>query len=252
VIIVFRGNKLRQFRCVGAMLFAAASFLLVMCQRVNSTDEKIIGTWEYKGFDSISRIVFRRDHVVVVLFPESNSDTSRWEPITWGTWHVEGNEIVTEEEVLPVPSHSPFPKRINRMPIHEFGENVLVREDGSDHFHRVYWSVRQRYSQLLASFYVVLALVALLAIRYASRRFALRKPLILLATATVFGFLWATMTLANELSQTGTLVISPTSLRSLTRLKQSLGVIGILTFAIGCASIALAATRPVKQASTER
>ena len=92
--------------------------------------------WEFTGLDATGRVVFRRDHTVVDLFPEHDITDARWFATSYGQWRLEGNEIVTDTQDLPIPGYSPHPKRIGRMPIREFKEDTLVRGDGRSDFHR--------------------------------------------------------------------------------------------------------------------
>lgn len=231
-------SKSLRYSCV-LLLAVTLGLVLAACQRVTPAEEKIIGIWEFTGLDATGRVVFRRDHTVVDLFTESDSPNARWAPTAWGKWRLEGNEIIIDEEMLPIPGYTPHPRRITQLPIREFEEGRLVRADGRPDFNRVRMGVEQ-YSQMLALVYVIASLISLAATIYAIRKSSFRKEFILLAVASLFALGWSTSTLVADLAQTGTVIVSASSLRSLRVPTEIVRVICILIFIIGFVKLAFA------------
>jgi hypothetical protein len=233
-------NRSKPFRYAWVLLFGVTLGLAVeACQRVSPAEEKVIGIWEFTGLDATGRVVFRRDHTVVDLFTESDSPNARWAPTAWGKWRLEGNEIITDDEVLPIPGYSPRPRRVTRIPIRDFEEGRLVRADGRADFNRVRVGIEQ-YLQILALAYVIASLIALSAFVYAIRNSSFRKEFVVLAVAAVLTVVWSTSMLIAELAQTGTVIISAVSLRSLWLPREILRVVCILIFTIGFVRLAFA------------
>lgn len=109
---------------VGSMLAVAT------CHRLTPTEQKVVGTWEYTGMDFTNRIVFREDHTVTTLFPDSQRE-EKWVPAVFGTWKLEGDELVTVEQFrnpYPIPGQTPARIETTRMKILEFAPDKLVRE----------------------------------------------------------------------------------------------------------------------------
>ncbi len=237
--MTFRGNYSKGLRYHCALLFGLTSLVVVVgCQRTSPTEEKIIGTWEFTGLDATGRVVFRRDHQVIDLFLEGDGPNARWIPTSWGKWRLEGNEIVTDQEML-VGDYSPSERQLGRVPIREFEQDKLVRGDGRADFLRVHWGVEQ-YFQMLALVYVIVSLIALSVCIYAIRNSSFRKGFDVLAVAAVLALVWSISTLVAELAQTGTVIISPASLRSLRLPTEILRVVCILIFTIAFVRLAFA------------
>jgi hypothetical protein len=117
------------------LAIAAASF---GCQRLSPEEEKVVGTWEYSGIDFTNRVAFHRNHKSEVLFAREEgflAKISPWRAVSRGTWRLEGDTIVTEEQLLVGPE--PHERRVTRIKIFEFRPNELVREPNRDPFHRV-------------------------------------------------------------------------------------------------------------------
>lgn len=212
-----------------AMVFG---FSALGCHRLLPSEKKIIGTWEFTGIDVTARVVFRRDHVVVNLAAENESADARWTPVACGRWRLQGNEIVTEEQVLPIPGHQ-FANRITRIPISEFRADALVRADGRSPFIRV--SIAgERYAQLLALLALFVSLAVLAACIYLIWARFVRKAAVFLAIAAALALVWAVLLLTTELTQTGAVILSMTSLRLLQSAREVIGIASIVMFAIGC------------------
>lgn len=235
--MTFRGNYSKGLRYHCVLLLGITSLVAAIgCQRTSPTEEKVIGTWEFTGLDATGRVVFRRDHKVIDLFLEGDGPNARWIPTSWGKWRLEGNEIVTDQEML-VGDYSPSERQLGRVPIREFEQDKLVRGDGRADFLRVHWGVEQ-YSQMLALVYVIVSLIALSVCVYAIRNSSLRKGFVVLAVAAVLALVWSTSTLVAELAQTGTVIIAPASLRSLRLPTEVLRVACIVIFTIGFVNLA--------------
>lgn len=216
------------------MLFWLAT---TSCERITPAEAKVLGTWEFTGLDATVRLVFRRDHTVVSLSSQADGFKEKWAPAAWGTWRLEGNEIVTDEEVFPIGGYLPKHRQVARVPIREFGEDKLVRADGRSDFYRVHWGGEQ-YSQVLSLVYASVSLIVFSVSVYAIRHSAFRKKFIVLAVAAVLALVWSISTLVTELAQTGTVIISPASLRSLSLCTEVLRVACILIFIIGFVRLA--------------
>lgn len=249
---MFRGENPRELRRCGVLLLSITCVAaLISCQRVAPAEEKIIGLWEFTGLDATGRVVFRRDHTVVDLFIEGDGVNARWIPTSWGKWRLEGSEIVTDREML-VGDYSSADRQITRLPIREIDEQLLVRADGRPNFTRVSFGI-ERYSQILALLYLVASGIALLACVYAIRRSSFRKGLILLAVAAAVAVVWSLLNLVADLAQTGSLIVSPASLRSLQLPRELLRVAWLLIFTTGLAKLAFAlrARTSAKEAASD-
>lgn len=246
-------NTFRGLQHFGAFLFTVTlGFAVPGCQRVTPSEEKIIGIWEFTGLDATGRVVFRRDHTVIDLFTESDSPNARWAATAWGKWRLEGNEIITDDNALPLPGYSPRPTRVTRMPIRTFEDDRLVRADGRPDFNRVRWGAEQ-YSQMLALLYLIVSLVSLMTAIYAIRNSSFRGEFLLLAVAAVFALCWSTSTFVADLAQTGAVIMSAVSLRSLRLPTEIFRIIFILIFTIGFVRLAFAlrARTSVKEAISD-
>ena len=193
---------------------------------------------EFTGLDATGRVVFRRDHKVVDLFSEGDGPNARWVATSWGKWLLEGNEIITDEEML-LPDYSSSERNITRIPVREFEEDRLVRADGRADFMRVKLDA-ERYSQMVALLYVIASIVAFASIIFAMRNTSFRKEVILLGVTAVVALAWSTSTLVAELAQTGTVIISAASLRALRFPTEILRVVCILVFMIGLVKLIFA------------
>ena len=221
----------------GVLCQISVLFLSTACERLTPDEKKLVGVWEFSGIDTTGRIAFRRDHSVVDLFPEYGALNGRWAAGARGTWRLEGNEIVTNKEVLPIPGMTPLPQRITRTPIREFHEDRFVREkDRSDLIRADLGG--QRYAQVLALIYVAGTLIALLTSIYAIRNSSFRRPFTLLAVAAAVALAWSALTLVAEFAQTGALIVSAVSLRSMRLPTEILRVACIVIFAIGFVNLA--------------
>lgn len=213
--------------------------LLIGCQEVNSTEKKVVGTWDYTGFDSYSRVVFRRDHNVVIFTSDRKDSSAEWVPTLWGKWRLEGNEIVTDQQLL-VGDHSSSERQVARMLVRQYEKDRLVRGDGGSDFHRAEWGVEQQYSEALALFYLIASVIALSAAIYVIRRPPFPNAWILLAAAAGLALIWSTSNLTAELAQTGKVIMSPASLNSLRVVSEVLRIVCILIFMSGLVKLAFA------------
>ena len=63
---------------------------------------------------------------------------SPWEVGSRGTWRLDGDTIVTDEQPLyAAPGSPPLPRRVYRMKILEFRRNELIRAGNRSPFKRV-------------------------------------------------------------------------------------------------------------------
>jgi hypothetical protein len=114
----------------------AATF--VGCCRVSPEEKRVVGTWEFSGIDFTNRVVFHCDHTSEELYMREEgllAKISPWAAGARGTWRLEGDTIVTDEQLLIGPE--PRERRVTRIKIFKFRPNELVREAGRDPFHRV-------------------------------------------------------------------------------------------------------------------
>lgn len=229
--MIIRSSSLTPQRYVRLWLLA---FLLAStaCYSLTPAEKKIVGYWEFKGLDAVGLIVFRRDHVVVNLFPETDKSDARLAPTSCGTWRLEGNEIVTDEEGLPLPGYSPSPRQITRIPIREFRENVLIVANRASNLERVNLHA-ERSSQVLAGFYVIVSLAALVMCIRAIRRFFFRTSFLLLGGSAILALAWAVLLLVTELTQTGDVVLSWSYLYSMQLTRIVLAGVFLIMFAAG-------------------
>jgi hypothetical protein len=199
--------------------------------------------WEFTGLDATGRVVFRRDHTVVDLFPEHETTGARWFATSYGKWRLEGNEIVTDTRDLPIPGYSPHPQRIVRTPIREFKEDTLVRDDGRSDFHRTDTTADQDYTQLLAMFYVAMSVITLLLALYSVKNSSLRNEFILFSVAALFALAWSIATLITELAQTGTVVVSQFSVGAWRTPMEIIRVSCVVVFVIALAKVSYTVKR---------
>jgi hypothetical protein len=101
---------------------------LTGCQRLSPTERKLVGTWEYSGMDFTTRVAFRSDHTMATFFPDQ--DGRVWTPTSSGTWRMEGNDLLIEEQFLPnplpLPGDTPRPKEAGRLTIREVTTDKIV------------------------------------------------------------------------------------------------------------------------------
>jgi hypothetical protein len=112
--------------------------LSVSCQRLSPEEEKVVGTWEFTGLDFTNRVAFHRNHRSEELYIRDGgllAKISPWAVMSRGTWRLEGDTIVTDEQTVIGPE--PRPRRVLRERILEFRANELVREGNRDPLHRV-------------------------------------------------------------------------------------------------------------------
>ena len=116
----------------------AIAAVAIGCQRLSPEEEKVVGTWEFTGLDFTNRVVFHRNHRSEELYAREDSllaKISFWAAMSRGTWKLEGDAIVTDEQVIVGPQ--PRERRVTRIKILEFLPDKLVREGNPDAFHRV-------------------------------------------------------------------------------------------------------------------
>jgi hypothetical protein len=111
---------------VGTVLRATGGLLPI--------EEKMVGTWQIIGFPSppaqVARLCFRyyRDHTFETL------DCSKEKPIvlSTGTWRIEGNDLVMEEQKVTQPGESAGPIRrdIGRSTIRAASEDRIAFTTG--------------------------------------------------------------------------------------------------------------------------
>src|SRR5438552_15282996 len=100
---MFIGNDLLRCRRLCALLIGVILVVLTSaCQHTTPTEEKIIGMWELTGLDATGRVVFRRDHTVVDLFPEDDMTHARWFATSSGKWRLDESDIVEDMKDLTI------------------------------------------------------------------------------------------------------------------------------------------------------
>src|ERR1041385_3006028 len=167
-------KRITRFSCsIGTFLSVVTlAVAATACHRLTPMEKKLVGAWKFTGLDATGLVVFRSDHTVVDLMREKDpfgwDPRGRWVPVSWGTWRLEGNDVITEEKVLPLPNYS-FANRSYRMPVKELRDDTLVRGDGRSDFTRVSVMVLRR-PQFLAIGYMLASLIAMLASIFAIRR----------------------------------------------------------------------------------
>lgn len=213
------------------------------CQRITNEEAKIVGTWEFTGLDATVRLVLRRDHTIVTLMsPADGYCDQKWAASAWGKWRLDGNEIVTDEEVFAVPGYLSSNRQVARVPIQSVQENRLVRGDGRSDLYRVQPRAQQ-YSRLLAVLYVFLSGMVFFAMIYGIRTPYLRSECAFLAVAAGFAITWSSLTLVADFGQSGAIIISTSSMRSLLLTTEVARVICLLLFTVGFVKLAFALRR---------
>jgi hypothetical protein len=143
---------------VRTWLAVAICAFVLACQRSAPAEQKVHGTWEYSGMDDLvawmderprlperkphvtGRIIFRRDHTLADLLKDNVMTGGRWMTIGSGTWALEGDTIVIDQQPLQghlSPGEKPFSRRVVRVHISEFHSDRLERSDGGGTFKRV-------------------------------------------------------------------------------------------------------------------
>ena len=211
---MFRGKWPSPLRYFHVLLLGLACFISGACHRLGSIEEKIVGTWEYTGFDSHSRVVFRRDHIMVVLVPANGDDFNarHWMPASWGKWRVDGNAIIMNNEQVFGLDGPRWTGQVARLPIREFHEDRLVTDDDGSNWNRLS-SARKRYARLLSSFYLLGSLAAIASMIVAMRKAVVWREVILLAIVAIGVLSLSVLALLGELGETGSLVLSPRLLK---------------------------------------
>jgi hypothetical protein len=239
--MIIRSSSLIPQRYVRLWLLA---FLLAStaCHSLTLAEKKIVGNWEFKGLDAVGLIVFRRDHVVVNLFPQTDKSDARLAPVSCGTWRLEGNEIVTDQKGLPLPGYSPSPRQITRMPIREFREDALILAERGSNLERVDLRA-ERFSQISAALYVIVGLAAMLICIRAIQRAFFRTSFLLLGGAAILELAWAVLLLVTELTQTGDIILSWSYLYCMQVTRIVLASVFLIIFAAGLVSLIRTKTR---------
>lgn len=214
----------------------ALAFATVSCARVRPAEEKLVGTWEFRGLDAVGRVVFRRDHAVINLFPIDHSPYAKWGATSKGTWRLEGNDVVTDERLL-IGDHPPQERQLHRIPILQIDSERLVRADGRSEFRRV-TAVDEHLSQMVAGMYVLASTVTLASSVYIQRKSALRK-FWLFAVAAALVMAWSTSVFVQALAQTGAVAVSISTLLSIALPTQVVGFLSVLLFTAAFARLAL-------------
>jgi hypothetical protein len=240
---MFPGNLFRNWRnCRISLLAIGLLATIASCHRISPAERRIIGIWEFTGLDATGRVVFRSDHKIVDLFRDGDGPEAKWVPTSWGTWRLDGNEIVTDEEML-VGDYSASERRIGRIMIGKFEKDRLKRSDGRPDFYRVHSNAERR-SQMSALLYVIGSVIAFsVCIRFAGEKPLFGKAVLILLVAASLAAVWSTARLVTELAQTGTAIVSPAFLSRLAIVSQVFGVAGILVFASGMVGLIFAIKR---------
>lgn len=177
------------------------------------------------------RVVFRRDHSTVDLFPEWSFLNGRMYTTATGEWRLEGDVIVSEVQPLSLAGRPELPKRVMRMTLPDPLTGRIKHEGHSDLVPGS--TIEIRYNQVLLALCTAASLTMLLAFSHAVRHIALSGPftwLALGAAAALFCFL---LLFVEELAQTGDVIASFTFLRSLRLPRELLKLAAAATFIIG-------------------
>jgi len=224
---------------VGLVAFLLGS---TACNSLTPAEKKVVGNWKFRGLDAVGLVIFRADHIVVNLFPQTDKSDARLAPVSCGTWRLEGDEVVTDEKELPLPGYSPSPRQITRMRIREFREDALVVADRGSNLERVDLH-GERFSQVLAASYVLMSLAALLVCVQATRRASFRRAFLLLASGAALALVWASLLLVTELTQTGDVILSWSYLYSMQLIRIVLATVFVIIFTAGLICLITAKAR---------
>jgi hypothetical protein len=69
---------------------------LPSCHRASGDEARLIGTWEYTTVDAVGRLRFDGDHKVALWFVESPTDGVEPKDALWGTWRIEGDQVLLD------------------------------------------------------------------------------------------------------------------------------------------------------------
>ena len=120
------------------------SLVLVACDRLSPTEQKIVGSWSWQYIEGRGRIVFGRDHTVKEGFPPEedlhrplrDNDFTYFES---DSWHLEGDILVLDmDDHLLVDRHPAddphkpkVEKRVQRWRIASIDDKKMSFDDGS-------------------------------------------------------------------------------------------------------------------------
>jgi hypothetical protein len=70
------------------------------CQASRSTEQKLVGSWDFnRSIDSVDTITYEADHT---FFVSVRFQDDRWTDC-WGSWRLEGSEIVRDVTYMKIP-----------------------------------------------------------------------------------------------------------------------------------------------------
>jgi hypothetical protein len=205
--VIMIGKTITGFLAMSALFAVAANF------RPTSEEEKrIAGIWQVMGIDTPVRLVYRRDHTMVEMFPEENTKAG-WLQFQVGTWQLEGNTIIEETRGLRIGDEVLSDRGRRELTLQEIRSDRLVRAGDRPDLLRAN-VVRERCRQVVFLFCVILSVSMFFPLLRFGRKVILKgtTPLCLAAAGVC---LWASLNLIDELSQTGSLIVSPASLIAL-------------------------------------
>jgi hypothetical protein len=201
--------KVMEGLLCACVLVAAA----VDARATNLREERIVGVWQSMGIDTPIRTVYRRDHTMVQLFPEENSE-SGWLQFQVGTWRLEGETIIEETRGMRIGADEVLSDGGRReISLREIRPDKLVRAEDRPDLLRANVA-RERYRQIVFLFCAILSVGVFFPLLHFGRKF-IPKGTTLLCVAAAGTCLWACLHLIDELSQTGNMIVSPASLIAL-------------------------------------
>jgi hypothetical protein len=112
--------------------------------QLSPTEGKIVGAWSWTYIEGVGRIIFTADHRVRAGFPPDDKDGRRigddeFDVVQAGTWHLEGEVLITEMDNSPLlnilehldPSNRPaLEKKVERWKIVKIDGNKIVFDNG--------------------------------------------------------------------------------------------------------------------------
>jgi len=94
---------------------------------VQSSDRKLIGTWETGSMDAVCHITFKPDHTLTFAFLDMNS--GKFQPEIPGTWQLKGAQLTTDFDFASIPDMKPTRKKMTET-VTFIGTDKIERKGG--------------------------------------------------------------------------------------------------------------------------
>jgi hypothetical protein len=122
----------------------------VLFSRLSATEKRIVGAWSWTYIEGVGRMIFRADRTVIEGFPPDDPEKpavhdSDFTFLLAGTWHVEGDILVTDITNQPVldrwgdmPDKPQFDRKVRREKILSIDDKQIAFEGDHSALQRVH------------------------------------------------------------------------------------------------------------------